>query len=37
MFGGEYRGYESALEVYNLETLEVPREKLCLSFGKNVR
>ena len=34
ILGREYRGYESALEVSNLETLEVRREKLCLSFGK---
>ena len=29
ILGGEYIGYES-----NLETLEVRRQKLCLSFGK---
>ena len=28
--------YESALEVYNLETIEVRLEKLCLWFGENV-
>ena len=33
ILGREYRGYESALEVSNLEPLEVHREKLCLSFG----
>ena len=32
ILGREYRGYESALEVSNLETLEVRREKLL--FGK---
>ena len=34
ILGRDYEGYESALEVSNLETLEVRREKLCLSFGK---
>ena len=34
ILGQEYRGYESALEVSNLKTLEVRREKL--SFGKNM-
>ena len=32
ILGREYEGYESALEVSNLESLEVRREKLCLSF-----
>ena len=34
ILGREYRGYESALEVSNLETLEIHWEKLCLSFGE---
>ena len=33
ILGREYIGYESALEVSKLETIEVRREKRCLSFG----